>query len=103
MKNDEENKLRALIGLSGCKVTSEGVMLHAANEILYLRQQREQRVKVAEDLRAALEMIQAAFIHKPGDVKGNKARTAPLKYCNKEFSAALNAARVALDKYKRGK
>ena len=54
----------------------------------------------APDLLAALEMLQEAFVHKPGDVSGNKARTAPLKYCNAEFSAALTAARAAIAKAK---
>ncbi|MDT8287412.1 MAG: hypothetical protein RQ748_09905 [Elusimicrobiales bacterium] len=57
-------------------------------------------IAAAPELLAALEMIQEAFVHKPGDVKGNKARTAPLKYANAEFSAALTAARLAIEKAK---
>ena len=52
-------------------------------------------IAAAPELLAALEMVEEAFMHKPGpeNIAGNKARTAPLKYCNAEFSAALNAAR----------
>ena len=57
-------------------------------------------IAAAPELLAALEIVLEAFIHKPGDTKGNKARTAPLKYCNAEFSAALTAARAAIAKAK---
>ena len=56
----------------------------------------------APDLLEALTLIMDAFIHKPGDIPGNKARTAIFKHCP-DMREAANAARYAIDKARGGK
>jgi hypothetical protein len=50
-----------------------------------------QLIAAAPDMLNALELITNAFIHKDGDIKGNKARTAIFKYCP-DMCEAMNAA-----------
>ena len=50
------------------------------------------------DLVAALEGLQDAFIHTPGNTKGNKAKTDMIMYNQRDVPAALRPARYALDK-----
>ena len=54
-------------------------------------------IAAAPDLLDALLLIMDAFIHKPGDIPGNKARTAIFKHCP-DMCEAMVAARYAVDK-----
>lgn len=55
-------------------------------------------IAAAPDMLNALELILNAFIHKNGDIKGNKARTAIFKYCPDMREAATAAHNVIIYK-----
>ena len=56
-----------------------------------------QLISAAPDMLAALEAFQDAFVHIPGDDKGNKVRTQIFKHCDNMRLAAV-AMRTAIAK-----
>ena len=57
-------------------------------------------IAASPELLNALDLLYGSFVHIPGNVKGNKAKTDIIKY-NDDVRIALNAARQAIDKARR--
>ena len=60
----------------------------------------EDPTAASSELLTAFELLYNSFVHIPGNVKGNKAKTDVLKY-NEDVRAALNEARQAIDNARR--
>lgn len=110
-KHDGQVNLRALLGLGTLPATADAIMLHAANQINAMRQERIQREKNMAEMREALEFIVTEFeeshrnaqerdYHEEADNDGDSMELHRKEEPDCTYCEAIKKARAILGKTK---